>query len=214
MHTPSRACPRRRIEAVLRALRFPVWSDWRCRSPRPWRSREPTSEDRTTARELAQEGFEALRAFDYARAADRFSRADALVHAPTLLVDLGRSYLGLGRLVKAHEVFQQVLREGVPQDAPAPWRRALVAAQEEDAKVKLRLAWVTIRVEGPSEPRLKLDGEDLPLASLGVRRAVDPGRRTVVAEADGFLPASTVIVLGEGQAGTNPKAIATRPSAS
>jgi hypothetical protein len=164
-------------------------------------AREPTSEDRTTARELAQEGFEALRAFDYARAADRFSRADALVHAPTLLVDLGRSYVGLGRLVKAHEVFQQVLREGVPQDAPVPWRRALVAAQEEDAKVKLRLAWVTIRVEGPSEPRLKLDDEALPLASLGVRRAVDPGRRTVVAEADGFLPGSSVIVLGEGQAG-------------
>ena len=164
-------------------------------------AREPTSEDRTTARELAQEGFEALRAFDYARAADRFTRADALVHAPTLLVDLGRSYLGLGRLVKAHEAFQQVLREGVPKDAPAPWRRALVAAQEEDAKVKPRLAWVTIRVEGPSEPRLKLDDQDLPLASLGVRRAVDPGRRTVVAEAEGFLPASNAIVLGEGEAG-------------
>jgi hypothetical protein len=103
--------------------------------------------------------------------------------------------------VKAHEAFQQVLREGVPHDAPAPWRRALVAAQEEDAKVKPRLAWVTIRVEGPTEPRLKLDDEDLPLASLGVRRAVDPGRRTVVAEAHGFLPARSVIVLGEGEVG-------------
>lgn len=164
-------------------------------------AREPTSEDRTTARELAQEGFEALRARDYALAADRFKRADALVHAPTLLVDLGRSYVGLGRLVKAHEAFQQVMREGVPPDAPAPWRRALVAAQEEDAKVKPRLAWVTIRVEGPSEPRLKLDDEDLPLASVGVRRAVDPGRRRVLAEAEGFLPASAVIELGEGEAG-------------
>jgi hypothetical protein len=164
-------------------------------------AREPTSEDRTTARELAQEGFDALRAHDYALAADRFQRADALVHAPTLLVDLGRSYVGLGQLVKAHEAFQQVLREGVPADAPAPWRRALLTAQEEDVKVKPRLAWVTIRVEGPSEPRLKLDDEDLPLASLGVRRAVDPGRRTVVAEAEGFLPASNVVELGEGETG-------------
>lgn len=164
-------------------------------------AREPTSEDRTTARELAQEGFDALRTFDYALAADRFKRADALVHAPTLLVDLGRAYVGLGQLVKAHEAFQQVLREGVARDAPVPWRRALLAAQEEDAKVKPRLAWVTIRVEGPSEPRLKLDDEDLPLASLGVRRAVDPGRRTVVAEAEGFVSKRAVIELGEGETG-------------
>jgi hypothetical protein len=165
------------------------------------RAREPTSEDRTTARELAREGFEALRAQDYALAADRFRRADALVHAPTLLVDLGRSYAGLGRLVMAHEVFQQVMREGVPADAPAPWRRALEVAREEDAKIEPRLAWVTIRVDGASQPRLRLDGEDLPLASVGVRRAVDPGRRTVVAEADGFLSASNVIELGEGETG-------------
>jgi hypothetical protein len=164
-------------------------------------AREPTSEDRTTARELAQEGFDALQAFDYALAADRFKRADALVHAPTLLVDLGRSYAGLGQLVSAHEAFQQVLREGVPANAPAPWLRALAAAREEDEKVKPRLAWVTIRVEGASEPHLKLDGVDLPPASLGVRRAVDPGRRTVVAEAEGFLSVSNVIELGEGEAG-------------
>lgn len=164
-------------------------------------AREPTSEDRTTARELAREGFEALRAQDYALAADRFKRADALVHAPTLLVDLGRSYVGLGRLVMAHEAFQQVMREGVPADAPAPWRRALAVAREEDAKIEPRLAWVTIRVDGASQPRLTLDGEHLPLASVGVRRAVDPGRRTVVAEADGFLSASKVIELREGETG-------------
>ena len=164
-------------------------------------AREPTSEDRTTARELAREGFAALREQDYALAADRFKRADALVHAPTLLVDLGRSYVGLGRLVMAHEVFQQVMREGVPADAPAPWRRALAVAREEDAKLEPRLAWVTIRVDGASQPRLKLDGEDLPLASVGVRRAVDPGRRVVVAEAEGFLSASNVIELGEGETG-------------
>jgi hypothetical protein len=60
---------------------------------------------------------------------------------------------------------------------------------------------VTIRVDGASQPRLTLDGEDLPLASVGMRRAVDPGRRTVVAEADGFLPTRKVIELREGETG-------------
>jgi hypothetical protein len=162
---------------------------------------EPTNEDRSTARELALEGYEALRSRDYALASDRFKRADALVHAPTLLLDLGRAYLGLGQLVNAHETFQQIIREGVPADAPPTWRRALSAAQKEDAAVKPRLAWITINAEGAEAPRVKLDEEELATASLGVRRAVDPGHRTVVAEAEGFLPASGSVDLVEGQLG-------------
>jgi len=161
---------------------------------------DPTPEDRSTARELALEGHTALKSGDYALAVDRFTRADRLVHAPTLLVDLGRSYIGLGRLVDAHEAFQQVLREGVAKSAPPPWHKALQAARDEDNALKPRLAWVTIRVEGANAPRVKLDDEELPPASLGVRRAVDPGHRSVVVEAEGFLTESGSIDLGEGEA--------------
>jgi len=45
---------------------------------------EPSAADRATARSLADEGYTALQDKHYAEAADRFSRADALVHAPTL----------------------------------------------------------------------------------------------------------------------------------
>jgi hypothetical protein len=161
---------------------------------------DPSAEDRTTARELALEGHNALQAGDYALAVDRFSRADHLVHAPTILVDLGRSYIGLGRLVQAHETFQQVIREGVAADAPAPWHKALQAAKEEDARLKPRLAWVTIRVEGADTPNVQLDGEPLPAASLGVKRAVDPGHRSVTAGAEGFFQAMGSLDLAEGEA--------------
>ncbi len=161
---------------------------------------EPTAEDRTTARELALEGHNALLSKDYELAVDRFTRADHLVHAPTLLVDLGRAYIGLGRLVQAHETFQQVLREGVAADAPAPWHKALQVARDEDAALKPRLAWVTIRVQGSDAPQVRLDGEELPPASLGVRRAVDPGHRRVVAGAEGFVETTGELELGEGQA--------------
>lgn len=166
----------------------------------PLLAAEPTPEDRSTARELALEGHSALKAGDYALAVDRFTRADGLVHAPTLLVDLGRSYIGLGRLVQAHETFQQVMREGVADDAPAPWHKALQAARDEDAALKPRLAWVTIRVEGPAAAHVKLDTEDLPAASLGVRRAVDPGHRSIVAEAEGYLIATSSLDIAEGEA--------------
>src|SRR4051812_40044060 len=51
---------------------------------------EPSAADRATARTLAQQGFEALRDKDYATAVDRYTRALAIVHAPTLLRDLAR----------------------------------------------------------------------------------------------------------------------------
>lgn len=160
---------------------------------------EPNAQDRTTARQLATEGYDALQARDYALAADRFKRADALVHAPTLLVDLGRSYIGLGRLVEAYEAFQQVLREGVAPDAPQPWHQALMRARAEATALEPRLAWLTIHVEGPDTPHVTLDGHELSHASLDTRRAVDPGRRNLLLEAEGYFPAERSIDLDEGE---------------
>ena len=159
----------------------------------------PSAQDRTTARQLATEGYDALQARDYALAADRFKRADALVHAPTLLVDLGRSYIGLGRLVEAYEAFQQVLREGVSPDAPQPWHQALMRARTEATALEPRLAWLTIHVEGPDTPRVTLDGHDLSHASLDTKRAVDPGQRALLVEAEGFLSVERSVDLDEGE---------------
>src|SRR5262245_11425351 len=69
---------------------------------------------RATARSLAQEGKDAFDRKDYATAEERFTRAGALVHAPTLLVFLARAEVGLGKLVAAAENYRRVLREEVP----------------------------------------------------------------------------------------------------
>ena len=80
---------------------------------------EPSAADRATARPLAQQGHEALENEDYAVAADRFSRAEALVHAPTLLRDLARAQVGLGRFVEAHENYNRIIREGTTSSSSA-----------------------------------------------------------------------------------------------
>jgi hypothetical protein len=64
---------------------------------------EPSSADRVSARSLAAEGRRALRAGDFTTAADRFARADGLVHAPTLPLGLARAQVGLGKLVAAQD---------------------------------------------------------------------------------------------------------------
>ena len=159
---------------------------------------EPSAADRATARDLAREGFEALKRDDFTSAEDRFRRADALVHAPTLVVDHARSLVGLGRLVEAHERYSLVLREGVSPNAAWPWKRAYADAQKEIEVIKDRLAWLTINVVGPSAPEVSIDGKAIPAAAVGVRRATDPGERQIVAGGAGYESKTETVVLGEG----------------
>lgn len=160
---------------------------------------ETNESDREKARALAAEGYDALQRKDYAVAEDRFRRADKLIHAPTLVVDWARALVGLGRLVEAHERYELVIREGVPDNSPWPWKRAFDDAQREIAQVRPRLAWVTVIVEGPERPVVFLDGRRVPSAAVGVPRAVNPGRRLVAVRARGFSSAQRALMLAEGQ---------------
>jgi hypothetical protein len=162
--------------------------------------RAQTDEQRRQARELAAQGFDALQRKDFAEAEDAFRRADALVHAPTLVLDHARALVGLGRLVEAHEGFAQVLREGVAANAPWQWRSAVDAARAELGAIEPRLAWLTVTVSGPRAPEVKIDSKLLRQAGLGVRLAMDPGTHTIVVRADRFLPVEKVVTLDEGQA--------------
>ena len=159
---------------------------------------EPSAADRATARSLAGEGYQALQDKDFATAADRFSRADALVHAPTLMIDWARSLAGLGKLVEAQERYEQIVREGVDAKAPKSWQRALNDATTELADLKPRLAWVTLTVSGSDQARVTIDGAVVPPAAIGVRRAVNPGARLVHVQAKGFLSQKRELNLAEG----------------
>jgi hypothetical protein len=159
----------------------------------------PSDLDRQMARSLAAEGYEALVNKKYVTAEDRLRRADQLVHAPTIVVDHARALTGLGRLLEARERYQQVVREGVDPKAPASWKQALVDAEREGAALEPRLAWLIIRVEGPSNPNVTVDGHPVPLNALGTKRAVDPGLRAVRVTALGYVSADQSVTLREGE---------------
>lgn len=159
---------------------------------------EPSEADRAAARELAAQGYEALQRKDYSVAEERFRRADKLVHAPTLVVDLARSLAGLGRLVEAYEHYELVLREGISTNTPWSWQKAYHDAERELEVIKPRLAWLTIKVSGPSKPTVFIDGRRVPSAAVGVPRAVNPGRLMVAARARGFASKQQQVTLGEG----------------
>jgi hypothetical protein len=154
--------------------------------------------DRATARALAEEGYNALRAQRYDVAEDRFRRADALVHAPTLVVDEGRALIGLGRYLDAQEKFELVLREGVPDTAPAVWKSAVAEAAKLREEVKPKVAWLTIVVPNVPHPRVTISGRVIPEAAIGVKFALNPGTQSVQVAADGYASQAQSIGLGEG----------------
>jgi hypothetical protein len=159
-----------------------------------------TAADRATARELGNDGQSALDKKDYATAEDRFRRADALFHAPTLLLGYARAEVGLGKVVNASEAYNRIVREGAPPGAPAAFTAAVEAARAEAGAVQARIASVTIAVTGPDNPNVTLDDQPVPVAALGVKRPVDPGAHVVKASADGWQPAETKFTVADAGA--------------
>lgn len=158
--------------------------------------------DRATARSLAVEGQEALERKDFAAALDRFSRADAIIHAPTLLLGVARAQVGAGQWIAAQESYSRILREGVPEKSPEQFFEAIAAAQRELDALAPRIPQVLISVIGPDTATVTIDDAPVPRAALGVRRPVDPGDHVVRASAAGFAPIEVKVTLAEGASET------------
>src|SRR5882672_9484512 len=160
---------------------------------------QPSASDRATARALAEEGGEALDKKNYEIAADRFARADALVHAPTLSLELARAQVGLRKFVEAQETYLRLIREGVPPGSPPSFTKAFQEAQKEIKAIPPRLGWVTLTISGANAFIVSIDGNEVPKAALDVKRAVNPGNHAVKASADGYLANETTFTVGEGE---------------
>ena len=142
---------------------------------------------RSSARQLGEEAGALFTAGDFAGALDRYDRADALVHVPTLGVRAARCLVKLGRLVEAAERYLTVTRTELPAGAPAVHRDAVREAEEERGALLTRIPAVVIAPSGPvaAGTTVTLDGAVVPPALFGVKRHVNPGAHTVAATRDG-----------------------------
>jgi hypothetical protein len=177
-------------------------------APRPAQA-QSEAENRATARALAQQGGEALEAKDYVKAEDAFRRANALFHAPTLVLGLARAQAAEGKFVEAWESYNQIILENVTS-SPV-FVKALEDAKKEIAAVDGRRSRVTITVVGSTAARVTLDGAPVKSEALGVPLFVNPGTHTAVAAADGFNPANRTFAVAEGQ--SEPVALALEAAA-
>jgi hypothetical protein len=173
----------------------------------------PSAADKASARELGKEAEAAMAQKDYATAADKYAKAEALFHAPTLLLGLARAQVGLGRLVDAQETYQRLVNETLPPDAPKFFTDAVQAAKTEVGAIAGRISWITVKVTGVDAPSVTIDGAAIPAAALGVRRAIDPGNHEIVVSVQGAVAKRVSVVLGEGQSQTVPVAVEPPPKA-
>jgi hypothetical protein len=156
--------------------------------------------DKSTARDLATEGQAAFEKKDFKTAEDRFRRADALFHAPTIALGLARSEAGLGKFVAAQESYNKVIQYGAPAGSPPAFGKAVADAQNEFNSVAAKVGSIVITVSGTDNPTVMVDDVAFPVAALGTKRAIDPGSHTIKASASGFKPVEAKAVVPEGGA--------------
>lgn len=171
-------------------------------SPRP--ATAQTAEERAAARSLAQQGAEALQNQKYAEAVDLLGRAEAIIHAPTHLLLIGRAQVGLGKLVAARETFLKITREELAASAPSAFKRAQEDAKTELAAVEPRIASLRIVLGGPgasdpSQVTVELDEQAVTSALIGVHRPIDPGKHVIRATSAGHEPVTQEVSLGDGE---------------
>jgi tetratricopeptide (TPR) repeat protein len=156
--------------------------------------------ERAAARAAAEAGDKAFKEGNYEEAADYFTRAENIMHAPTLLLFVARSHAKLGRLVLAREAYIKIQREQLAADAPAAFRAAQDSANQELAEIEKRIAQLTIRVDGPPREavRVAMDGQTIPSDMIGLPYPSDPGAHTLQVSAEGYQPKEVEVRLEEG----------------
>jgi len=154
--------------------------------------------DKATARELGQSGETKLAAEDFKGAEADFQRANALYHAPTLVLGLARAQAGQGKFVEAWESYHSIILEN--PTSSAVFAAALADAQKEIAKIETRRAKLTVNVTGATAPKVTIDDQPVRVEALGVPRLINPGAHVVKATADGMKTATQTISVTEGGA--------------
>lgn len=159
-----------------------------------------TDEERAGARAAANSGVEACNAEQWKECADRFERAESIIHSPVHLLYIGRARMNLGQLVEAREAYLRISREGAPAGASETIQNTVAEAEKELETLEPRLAQATVHVTGGGDQKVTLfmDGREVSSALIGIPRPVNPGKHEFRASAPGMTSAPVSIEVSEG----------------
>jgi hypothetical protein len=158
---------------------------------------QPDEGAKLVARELMAKGRAQRETGDREGALESFSKAHAIMHVPTTLLETARARVETGRLVEA---LQLVSEPSAPvADEPEPFSRARSEAEQLRRDLEQRVPRVRIDLSGaptgPS-PAVTIDGAPRPDCVSGCR--LNPGRHLLAARTAHAL-AEEQLELREGE---------------
>lgn len=160
-----------------------------------------TDEERAGARALADQGLTAYEEGRFSDAVDLFTRAQSVIDAPIHLLYIARAQEKQGHLVQAMEAYNKAVRTQLSPGAPEVFVEAKKDAEKELEALIPRLPQVTVTVSGEEQAEdvvVKVDGEPLPAAFVGVKRPANPGKHTYSAEGATLEAPEVTIAVNEG----------------
>jgi hypothetical protein len=166
---------------------------------------EPSEADKDAARKLMDQGRAKEGAGDKAGALDAYLAADRIMGVPTTGLSVAEAALEMGKLVEARDVLLRVVRHPVSPSEPLPFAKARLEAKAMAAELDKRIPSLTLSVTGAAAGTVvtvTVDGVAVPAETLQFPRAVNPGKRQVVASAPGYRSARKSVTLAEGEQAT------------
>jgi hypothetical protein len=143
---------------------------------------EQTDADKQLARELMTQGRAARDAGDAVAALAAFSRAHAIMHVPTTLLETARAHFALGQWLEARAVVQEL--EAVPSapGEPPAFARARAEATDLGHDLELRMPTLRLDLNGSPEPEtttITIDGAPRPDCTQACW--LNPGKHSILA---------------------------------
>ena len=148
---------------------------------------QPSPAKRETARELMVEARQLRDRGDLEGALTRFSAADAIMSVPTTALEVATTQAELGKLVEARESLLRMLGTPPGPGDPEPFNEARANARVLSQQLLARIGSIVFSasVSEADELDLRIDGERVPRAMLGLRFRVNPGKHQLVARSGG-----------------------------
>ena len=162
---------------------------------------QPSTENLAHARQLFNEGMDQRERGDPLGALEKLRAAHALANTPITGIELGRTYLSLGRLVLARETFLSVDRIARRPQETARSAAARTESASLAEQVRLRIPKVTLKVSEAANglAMVAIDGAPVPLGRLEGAHDLDPGTHRLVAQTVDGTTAEASVDLREGE---------------
>jgi tetratricopeptide (TPR) repeat protein len=149
-----------------------------------------------------EEGLKLYEARRWQEAFDKLRRAEELRHSPTRVLYMARCQYKLGRLIEARALYERVLGEKLPRNAPSNLLDQREEAKKELEIVRVRTPRVKLVLSGipANESRVFVNG--VRIVAWDKELELNPGQHTIEVTSAGAEPLLRTFTVNEGRSKT------------